>query len=185
MINSPELQVGAKLHANIELCQNFLDSFCSAKDSGKASASFDFMRALLNLYLELQLNPSIQTMFEFQNFLKKSSPLIARMSNQIIYFEMNIPNLFDDEAASEYYYDPWPEVCWRRSAFEALKELYQDTKDPELTICLDPSNEDFDPEDIDFIINEKAFSAPIAENEIPAGIPRSHWWWWGEKTEEA
>jgi hypothetical protein len=46
-------------------------------------------------------------------------------------------------------------------------------------------NQDFNPEDIDYVIEYKVFPEPISEDEISAGIPRSHWWWWGEKAEES
>jgi hypothetical protein len=35
-------------------------------------------------------------------------------------------------------------------------------------------NQDFNPEDIDYVIEHKVFPEPISEDEIQAGIPRSH-----------
>jgi hypothetical protein len=146
----------------------------------KASVTDVFMQKLLHVYLLLKRDPSLFEVQELQNFLRESAPRLAGgIARHITKFQMEIEDLFSQDPD----YDPWEQVCYRRSAFEALRELYQDTQDPELKRCLDLSNEDWNPEDIDFIIEQKAVPEPIAESNIPAGMPRSHWWWWGEKAE--
>jgi hypothetical protein len=114
--------------------------------------------------------------------LQESAPKIAPLAFlNIGDFQTDIEDSFSQDPD----YDPWPEVCKRRSAFEALRELFHDTQYSDLKEYLDlsSSNQDFNPEDIDYIIEHKAFPEPISDDEIPQGIPRSHWWWWGEKAE--
>jgi hypothetical protein len=176
----------ASFQEQIRNCLQLLHDFRWGEGISKSKTCFDFMRSLLDLYLNLQLHPPLQSDSNFEAFLKQSAPLIVSMSSdEIIDFKMSITKLFDDEAASEYYYDPWPEVCWRRSAFEALKELYQNTQDLTLKECFELFQDDFDTEDVDYLIEYKATNkTPVHESDIPPGMPRSHWWWWGERAED-
>jgi hypothetical protein len=140
-----------------------------------------FMQTLLHVYLLVARNPCLRQEVKLPEFLNESAPMLAGgISQDIVNFQINIENLFSQDPD----YDPWEQVCYHRSAFEALRELYQNTQDEGLQRRL-KSDEDFNPEDVDFIINERAFMGIFPEDEIPVGIPRSHWWWWGEKAEES
>jgi hypothetical protein len=142
-----------------------------------------FMSALLELYLTIQREPALQETSTYQDFLQSSAPLIARAQDHIIDYEIGIKDLLPNDP----YFDPWPTVCWRLSAYQAFLEMYQFTQETDLKEYLNLSNEDFNPEDIDdwvegYIMRD---GGTVDEDEIPVGIPRSHWWWWGEKTEAA
>jgi hypothetical protein len=171
------------LEVLIEGCMEPLHDFIetdSSDRSGKASLTKIFMSRLSDLYLALQRNPLLREAGAYKDFLQSSAPLVVKVQRYIVFFEMEIENLFTLDPS----YDPWPEVCWRRSAFEAFKEIYQFTQETDLKDYLDLSTEDFDTEDIDYLIEGYALrdgSSP--QSEIPVGTPRSHWWWWGEKAE--
>ena len=74
----------------------------------------------------------------------------------------------------------WEKLFWRRSAIEALKELYQDTVFEQYfyQIEIDEDTE----ERLEFLSQREG---PVSEDDIPKGIPSSHWWWWGEPAEES
>jgi hypothetical protein len=117
----------------------------------------------------------------YQDFLQSSVPLVARMQDDIVRFQMRIEYQFHIDP----YNDPWEAVCWMRSAFQAFLEMYQFTLGTDLQEkYIDLSFEDFDPEDIDDVIEAYILNVtPVPEDEIPVGMPHSHWWWWGEKAE--
>jgi hypothetical protein len=171
------------LHEQIESCMNLLHRFDEAEsedEEGKSSLTSLFMSALLKLYLTIKLKPAFEEKSEYQNFLQSSAPLVARMRHYIIDFQMRIESLFHTDPD----YDPDEAACWMRSKFQAFLEMYQFTQDTDLREYLDLSAEDFDPEDIDDVL--EAYLRPILpayEAEIPVGMPHSHWWWWGEKAE--
>jgi hypothetical protein len=148
-----------------------------------SSATRLFMSALLDLYLTIQREPALKEVAIYQDFLEPSAVLVARVQDYIINYEMSVENLFHIDPD----YDPWETVCWRRSAFQAFLEVYQFTQKTKLKEYLNLSNEDFNPEDIDYMIEGYIMrdGGTVDEDEIPVGIPRSHWWWWGEKTEAA
>jgi hypothetical protein len=174
-------------HTQINLCMELLHKYVETESEdkeGKSSLTSLFLRALLKLYIIIQQNPTLKVNFAYQDFLQSSAPLVARMQDHIIRFQMGIGNLLPNDP----YYDPWPEVCWRRSAYQAFLETYQFTLGTDIQEkYIDLSMEDFDPEDIDdwvegYIMRD---GGTVDEDKVPVGIPRSHWWWWGEKTEAA
>jgi hypothetical protein len=178
------------LHAQIESCMQRLNRVFIQDDlRAKYGATDRFMNTLYDLYVDVQENPALKETAEYQKFLQESAPLVARAQDYIVQFKMDIEDFFRIDSCDSPY-DPWPEVCWRRSAYEAFKELYQFTQETGLKEWLDLSFEDFDTEYIDDMIEATAYIAdgvylePIHKEDIPAGIPRSHWWWWGEKSED-
>jgi hypothetical protein len=174
------------LHEQIESCMNLLHRFDEAEsedEEGKSSLTDLFMSALLKLYLTVKQEPGLEEAALFQNFLQSSVPLMARTQSYIVRFQMRIESLFHVDPD----YDPWEAVCWMRSAFQAFLEMYQFTLGTDLQEkYIDLSFADFDPEDIDDVIEAYILhKTPVPEDEIPVGMPRSHWWWWGEKAEES
>jgi hypothetical protein len=153
----------------------------SSDEMGAASATRVFMKKLFHVYLLVKKNPALQENSAYQSFLQSSVLLLGRAEDGIIGFKIGIENLFNIDPT----YNPWPEVCWRRSAFEALKEMYQFTLGTHFQEeNIDLSLDDYDTEDIDYMIDGYALSGgPISEDRIPVGIPHSHWWWWGKKVE--
>jgi hypothetical protein len=180
-----EMPTEELLHEQIESCMNLLYRFDEAEsedEEGKSSLTDLFMSALLKLYLTVKLKPALEEKSEYQNFLRSSAPLVARTRHYIVRFQMRIESLFHIDPD----YDPWEAVCWMRSAYQAFLEMYQFTQDTDLKEYLDLSTEDFDPEDIDGVIEAYILhKTPVPEDEIPFGMTRSHWWWWGEKAEES
>jgi hypothetical protein len=178
-----ELPTEELLHEQIELCMSLLHEYAETESenrSRKSNLTDVFLSALLKLYLTVKLKPAFEEKSEYQNFLQSSAPLVARMRHYIIDFQMRIEGLFHTDPD----YDPDEAACWMRSKFQAFLEMYQFTQDTDLREYLDLSAEDFDPEDIDDVL--EAYLRPILpayEAEIPVGMPRSHWWWWGAKTE--
>jgi hypothetical protein len=147
-------------------------------DKGREISTTFFMSSLLQLYLLTKKNPALKETAFYQDFLQSSAPLIVRAADYIVRFDIKIEDLFHIDPM----YDPWSEVCWRHSAFEAFKEIYQFTQETELKEYLDFSHEDFDSEDIDYMIEGYALrDGSSSQSTIPEGIPRSHWWWWGKK----
>ena len=72
-----------------------------------------------------------------------------------------------------YYAEQWENsICWRRSAIEAVKEMYKNTVLKEFYYELDT-------EDLDDSIEMRAYKEGyLKEDQIPKGIPATHWWWW-------
>jgi hypothetical protein len=67
--------------------------------------------------------------------------------------------------------DEWQNIARRRSALAFLTELYRGTE------VVDEWN--LEPEDLEEILRFRCQSEGfIAPEDIPPGIPRSHWWWW-------
>jgi hypothetical protein len=173
-----------QLNEYIQEMSRLLDLMCSGfkEVNRKNSTFYHFMMDLLNTYCLLNLDSSLIKTQKMQEFLQESAPKIAPLAFlNIGDFQTDIEDLFSQDTD----YDPWPEVCKRRSAFEALRELFHDTQYSDLKEYLDLSspNQDFNPEDIDYVIEYRAIPKPVSDDEIPEGIPRSHWWWWGERTE--
>jgi hypothetical protein len=134
-----------KLNQSIQEMSRLLDlmhlGFKTA--NRKNSTIYSFMMELFEAFCLLRQNPSLRDKQELQDFLKESAQKVAGLSLHISNFQTDMESLFTLDPD----YDPWPEACKRRSAFEALRELYQETQNSDLKEYLDPSdtNSDFNP----------------------------------------
>jgi hypothetical protein len=183
MMKEGKVKAQEQLNQYIKEMSGDLDKLRSPSEKlSQKDNTYSFMMNLLRTYCLLKLNPLLNEVKELQDFLEQSAPRVACISYPLIRFQSDIEPLFTLDPD----YDPWPEVCTRRSAIESLRELYQDTQDSDLKESLASSdpNEAFNPEDLDELIEAWAISEPVPDDEIPVGIPRSHWWWWGEKAED-
>jgi hypothetical protein len=141
-----------------------------------------FMWKFYELYLTLRNNPILMETKELQDFIQESALYIRWMIQYICRFQRRIESLLlENSVIPPAECLVTPEMCQRRSAIEALRELYQDIPDPELTACF--ASEDFDSEDVDILLGTPWRREPFQEDEIPTNIPPSHWWWWGAQEE--
>ena len=139
------------------------------------------MRAVMNeimeVYLAIQVDSSLKSDSEFERYLNESAKLFyGTITADIHMYIRSIESLLN--LISEP--GEWEKICWRRSALEALKELYQNTVFEKYLDQID-TDEDFN-ERLEFLSEREG---PVSEEEIPNGIPSSHWWWWGEEPEES
>jgi hypothetical protein len=174
----------ATLHKQTELCMSLLQDYDEAEsddEEGKNSLTSLFMSGLLRLYLTIQQQPELEETSVYQDFLQSSVILVARMQGYIVDYQMRINNLFPPDPDGD---SPWPYACWIRSAFQAFLEMYHFTLEMDIREYMDLSFEDFDPESEDEVLEGFVCQhGPANADEIPVGMPRSHWWWWGEKVE--
>lgn len=105
---------------------------------------------------------------EIKTFLSETSSLMNAASLTLHRY------LFATEVmlTNEFYGDEWISVCKRRSNIEFLRNLYHDVFDPDWNFFLNCENLD------DMLQQKGDFEGRLPEDQIPEGIPTSHWWWW-------
>ena len=122
----------------------------------------------VDIYIALKTNPSIEEDTKFQDYIRESAIELTSRTDDIYGFIIKM----EQDLCYPFYSNEWDGICWRRSAVEAIKEMYQNT-------CLEEYFDDLDTEEVDDFIKEKGkHEGYIPESEIPIGIPSSHWWWW-------
>jgi hypothetical protein len=168
-------------HEQLRVCTEWMHKHDEAvfddKDrSYKDNIAYRFLDDFLKLYLTLQCHPQLKETNEYYKFIQVSIPSILRMRLSINMYQMD---LCESLIPYEYYEADTYEVYWRRSAIEAVKDIYIEVPDPDLQYFLAKGS---DCEDIDGEI-AAGFYAMEPESAIPVGIPRTHWWWWGKKAE--
>ncbi|MGF1485879.1 MAG: hypothetical protein ACFBSE_02075 [Prochloraceae cyanobacterium] len=135
------------------------------------------MNEIMEVYLAIQADSSLKSDPDFQRFLNDSSILLCRTMIS------DMPRYISSvERILTFTLEPgeWVKVCWRRSAIEAIKELYPNTVFEQYFSEIDTED------DLDLILESRGKKeGPVSEEEIPNGIPSSHWWWWGEEPEES
>ncbi|WP_017660508.1 hypothetical protein [Baaleninema simplex] len=108
--------------------------------------------------------------------------LLSEINDQLPLIELSI-DFFLDRATDPSQYDwqiysQYEQVkyaCWAVSALHFLNELFPN-----------PGNEKlyWEPIDIEEVEKDVAFwlnrVGSVRPNDIPPGIPSSHWWWWSE-----
>ncbi|MGF1490240.1 MAG: hypothetical protein ACFBSE_24380 [Prochloraceae cyanobacterium] len=135
-----------------------------------------FMDLTMELYLSVQLDPSLKSESQFQEYINESANLLCGVIGDLLLYISSIEKI----VTLIMEVGEWRKVCWRRSAIESLKELYQNTVFEQYFSEIDTED------DLDLILESKGKKeGPVSEEEIPDGIPSSHWWWWGEEPEES
>ena len=139
-------------------------------NSKRKTIANEYMSKILRLYLAGQSDSSLLNNSEYQEYIQQSSIILKRLI-----YELNnyIDDIEGELRGSFYYPEQWENsICWRRSAIEALKEMYKNT-------LLEEFYYELDTEDLDDSIEMKAHKeGGLKEDQIPKGIPTSHWWWW-------
>lgn len=132
-----------------------------------------FMDGFLNLYLALKADSSIVAEPQFQNYLRESADLLTWITFDIGIFISEI-----NQALREPFYgDEWFGICRNRSAIEAFRELYQNTNLGK-HLSVNPDLPNLDTTALDEEIRWKGEKeCVLSQEQIPAGIPSSHWWW--------
>ena len=134
-----------------------------------------FMDLTMELYLSVQLDPSLKSESQFQEYLNESANLLCGIT---IWDLLSYISSIESIVKMIMEVGEWRKVCWRRSAIESLKELYKNTVFEQYFDEIDTED------DLDLILESKGKKeGPLSEEEIPDGIPSSHWWWWGEEAE--
>ena len=135
-----------------------------------------FMIEYLQLYLLLRNNPDLKLDSKYKDFIEQSQYLLKGLV-----FELNdYVNETEDRLRTTFYDNEWADIiCLRRSAVEAVKEMYRGTAFEEFYEGDDPEALEFDTEDLDDDLESFSHKEGyLKENQIPREIPASHWWWW-------
>lgn len=155
-----------------KLCKR--DDNFELKAPGSSAAMQLFMRKTLELYLLMQNEPATKSNPKLCDYLNKSASLLSAKGAfrfrgyHITMFLMDL----SDTLAHSFYGGEWETVvCPKRSQIEAFNEIYKETSYKEFV--------DEDLEDIDTEIKRVGgVEGFLSQEQIPHGMPFSHWWWW-------
>ena len=144
--------------------------------SERKQVTNQFMSRYLELYLSIKNNLSLKSDEKYQNFIEQSKYFLSHLTSELNRYVVEL----EKRTNSIYYDNEWETiVCPSRSAIEAVKEIYQDTSFKEFYEGENPEALILDTEDLDDSIEMKAHKEGyLKEDQIPKGIPTSHWWWW-------
>ena len=135
-----------------------------------------FMTRYFRLYLLIRNNPDLKLDPKYKDFIIESQHLLRSLTSELNRYIGGIEN----RLRTIFEYNEWEGIiCPCRSAVEAVKEMYRGTAFEERYEESNPYALDLDTEDLDDSIEMKAHKEGyLKEDQIPKGIPTSHWWWW-------
>jgi hypothetical protein len=100
--------------------------------------------------------------------LKATAPQLERVGSG---FQRFLRRSRDALLQEFLFADQWPSALERRSAVQFLIDLYRGLAPPGLL-------EQVDTEEVDWLLRHRgATEGFLRPDEIPDGIPASHWWW--------
>jgi hypothetical protein len=127
----------------------------------------NFLMATYDLGLLLSNEPCLKESLDFIEYIEDSIFLLQPLKGRISDF------IQDTEFILTYAFqgNEWLQVCRNRSAIEFLKTFYQTTIKTKVAkawhACV-----------LDKKIRRVGEIEGLISEEIPVGIPSSHWWWW-------
>lgn len=136
------------------------------------------MNKILEIYLAIKVDSDLKSDPVFQHYLDESANLFYGTITADIHMYVNS---IERIAGSILEPGEWEKLFWLISAFEAFKELYQGTVFEQYLV--DRVEIDEDTEERMELLSQR--EGPVSKDDIPKGIPSSHWWWWGEPPEES
>ena len=135
-----------------------------------------FMSRYFELYLLLRSNPNLKLDPEYKEFIAESQYPLKGLTFELNHYVSEI----EDRLRTTFYDNEWADIiCLRRSAVEAVKELYRGTAFEEFYEGDNPDALDLNTEDLDDSLEiQGGKRGGLKEEDIPREIPASHWWWW-------
>jgi len=128
-----------------------------------------FVERLYDVGLALQLDPALRERHAWRAFRDATAPQVASNAGGLIRYAHALDSRLHDTFELP---DEWQRISRRRSALAFLVALYAGTD-------LDEWRGDLESDDLDEVLRYRCKTdGYVAPDDIPAGIPRSHWWWW-------
>lgn len=150
---------------NLALLKSLPESF---KVSELKAGTEAFLNFALDLVLLFDHDPQFKQDPDFVSFVSESISLLEYLAldDYIIKLEHMLLVLPLET-------DEWIEICYRRSRLEAICNLYSEEIYQSVNEHLPGWISELD----DRISLVKGTEGYLKEDEIPQGIPKSHWWW--------
>jgi hypothetical protein len=132
----------------------------------RENVAYAYLRLLFGLgrasELAGELTPEVVTC------LKATAPQLERVGAG---FEDFLHESRDGLLQEFLFHDQWPRALERRSAVQFLIDLYRGLAPPGVL-------EQLDTEEVDWLLRRTGETEGfLSLDEIPDGIPASHWWW--------
>jgi hypothetical protein len=136
----------------------------------RSQMTWRFMKSMFALGLRLVQEPALQTLDAVTHFVQASAQLLPGVTGALNGYVYSLEDRFYDEWVDEQR--QWQWLCQGRSAVEFLFEVYSNSTFEHFFSFLDTST-------VDELMKAKIDRGVyVAAASIPAGIPRSHWWWY-------
>lgn len=128
-----------------------------------------FMSAIYEVGRALHVHPQWSAQPAWRDFVARSAPVL---SGRILVFSTFYRESTDVLERAWEWGDEWLGVCRDWSSAQFVRELYGDK--------LEQPFHYFSEEDdyLDDLRTQGEKHGPLRPQDIPEGIPPSHWWWW-------
>ncbi|HVG39184.1 MAG TPA: hypothetical protein VM870_07850 [Pyrinomonadaceae bacterium] len=145
-----------------------------------------FMEGVYDLGLAAHAEPTLLNSPEVDNFLQRSAEDLRSFDGDIHRFIKNLSSWLHRQEWGSVYFDPsyvWLCACRERSSIEFLFELYRGTAFEEYFHFLLEDSGFVEGIDEEILRPKAAEDGIIKDEDRPAAMPRSHWWWWPDEIE--
>lgn len=126
----------------------------------------DFFDDVYELGKLLVVEPRLTATPELTQFVEDSVPALREHHVDLMFFPGSVVRRFH----GIWEGPEWEQLCVARSGLQFFVDLFSGALADNLA--------DFDTGYVDELIRERGHEGHLADDEIPRGIPRSHWWWW-------
>jgi len=80
------------------------------------------------------------------------------------------PDFVESRFSGSWEDNEWTQLCGARSEIEFFRELFREVA-PDIIEMIECR-------DLDEVIRARGHEGHLEDDEIPSGVPVSHWWWW-------
>lgn len=149
--------------------ENALAKLSSENQSTAQDGARWFMRAIYDAGRMLHQRVDWAQLPEWRGFIEKSAPILSKQILEFSRFYLDSTDLLEREWE---WGEEWLRVCRDWSSAQFMRDLYGEKLDRPFH---------YFSEDDDYLDDLRAQGekhGPVRPEEIPPGIPASHWWWW-------
>lgn len=155
--------------ANLRDLETAVQKLTSGDQATARDGARWFMNAIYEAGRALQLHPEWATQPAWRNFIEASAPILAKRILEFSRFYQDSTDVLEREWE---FGEEWSGVCRDWSSAQFVRELYGDKLEQQFHYFSD--EDDY----LDDLRTQGEKHGPLRSQDIPEGIPPSHWWWW-------
>lgn len=155
--------------ANVRDLETAVEKLTSENQATAHDGARWFMSAIYDAGRTLELHPEWATKPAWRDFIEKSAPILVKRMLEFSRFYQDSTDVL--ERVWEWG-EEWIGICRDWSSAQFVRELYGDKLDPPFHYFSE--NDDY----LEELRAQGENHGPVRPQDIPEGIPPSHWWWW-------
>jgi len=114
----------------------------------------------------IAMSAGLRSDARLRRYVEDATPVLHEQAINLSFY----PDFVESRFSGSWEYNEWTQLCGARSEIEFFRELFREAA-PDIIGMIECRN-------LDEVIRARGHEGHLEDDEIPSGVPVSHWWWW-------